>query len=220
MSSFKRENADQNEQRNTEVTHCCQQTTTTISYIGRILYHTDQRQQEENTDRKSINNRKELCYHFTCTKICSTGCTFFYEKTTNMTAVESACVNQGSNSEQHAVNQNNKIISEQQCLKQGSNNKQTEQQSLKQDNRKRSADQSLKSKEQIVREVVPTTNHSQSTADTAGTFDRIFNILMAQIEQLRSLLTEENPGAKKIARKMITLIKVQRATLELELHTQ
>ena len=75
----------------------------------------------------------------------------------NMTAFESACVNQASNSEQHAVNQDNKIISEQQSLKQGSNNKQTEQQSLKQDNRKRSADQSLKSKEQIVREVVPTT---------------------------------------------------------------
>ena len=85
-------------------------------------------------------------------------------KTTNMTAFESACLNQGSNSEQHAVNQDNKIISEQ-SLKQGSNNKPTEQQSLKQDNRKRSADQSLKSKEQIVREVVPTTNHSQSTAD-------------------------------------------------------
>ena len=61
---------------------------------------------------------------------------------------------------------------------QGSNNKPTEQQSLKQDNRKRSADQSLKSKEQIVREVVPTTNQSQSTADTAGTFDRIFTVLM------------------------------------------
>ena len=46
-------------------------------------------------------------------------------KTTNMTAFELACVTQGSNSEQHAVNQGNKIISEQQSLKQGSNNKQT-----------------------------------------------------------------------------------------------
>ena len=80
MSSFTRENADQNEQRNTEVTHYYQQTNTTISYIGRIPYNTDQRQQEENTDRKSIKNRKELCCHFTCTKIRSTGCTFFYEE--------------------------------------------------------------------------------------------------------------------------------------------
>ena len=128
-------------------------------------------------------------------------------KATNMTAFEFACVNQGSNSEQHAVNQDSKIISEQQSLKQSSNNKQTEQQSLKQDNRKRSAEQSLKSKEQIVKEVVPTTIHSQSTADTAGTFDRIFTVLMAQMEQLRPLLTVENPGAKKIVRKMITSIK-------------
>ena len=127
-------------------------------------------------------------------------------KTTNMTAFESACLNQGSNSEQHAVNQDNKIISEQ-SLKQGSNNKPTEQQSLKQDNRKRSADQSLKSKEQIVREVVPTTNHSQLTADTAGTFDRIFTVLMTQMEQLRPLLTVEILGAKKIVRKMIKSIK-------------
>ena len=127
-------------------------------------------------------------------------------KTTNMTAFESACLNQGSNSEQHAVNQDNKIISEQ-SLKQGSNNKPTEQQSLKQDNRKRSADQSLKPKEQIVREVVPTTNHSQLTADTAGTFDRIFTVLMTQMEQLRPLLTVEILGAKKIVRKMIKSIK-------------
>ena len=139
-------------------------------------------------------------------------------KTTNMTAFESACLNQGSNSEQHAVNQDNKIISEQ-SLKQGSNNKPTEQQSLKQDNRKRSADQSLKSKEQIVREVVPTTNHSQSTADTAGTFDRIFTVLMTQMEQLRPLLTVENLGAKKIVRKMITSIKELLDDL-LELQTQ
>ena len=80
MSSFTRENTDQNEQRNTEVTPCYQQTTTTISYIERIPYNTDQRQQEENTYRKSIENRKELCCHFTCTKIRSTGCTFFYEE--------------------------------------------------------------------------------------------------------------------------------------------
>ena len=140
-------------------------------------------------------------------------------KTTNMTAFESACVNQGSNSEQHSVNQDNKIISEQQSLKQGNNNKQTEQQSLKQDNRKRSADQSLKSKEQIVREVVPTTNHSHSTADTAGTFDRIFTVLMTQMEQLRPLLTVENPGAKKIVRKMITSIKELLDDL-MELQTQ
>ena len=143
-------------------------------------------------------------------------------KTTNMTAFEFACVNQGSNSEQHAVNQDSKIISEQQSLKQGSNNKQTEQQFLKQDNRKRSADQSLKSKEQIVREVVPTTNHSQSTADTAGTagtFDRIFTVLIAQMEQLRPPLTVENPGAKKIVRKMITSIKELLDDL-MELQTQ
>ena len=140
-------------------------------------------------------------------------------KTTNMTAFESACVNQGSNSEQHAVNQDSKIISEQQSLKQSSNNKQTEQQSLKQDNRKRSAEQSLKSKEQIVKEVVPTTNHSQSTADTAGTFDRIFTVLMAQMEQLRPLLTVENPGAKKIVCKMITSIKELLDDL-MELQTQ
>ena len=140
-------------------------------------------------------------------------------KTTNMTAFELACVNQGSNSEQHAVNQDSKIISEQQSLKQSSNNKQTEQQSLKQDNRKRSAEQSLKSKEQIVKEVVPTTIHSQSTADTAGTFDRIFTVLMAQMEQLRPLLTVENPGAKKIVCKMITSIKELLDDL-MELQTQ
>ena len=51
-----------------------------------------------------------------------------------------------------------------------------------------------------------TTNHSYSTADTAGTFDRIFTVLMTQMEQLRPLLTVENPGAKKIVRKMITSI--------------
>ena len=184
MSSFTRENADQNEQRNTEVTHYCQQTTTTISYIGRISYNTDQ---EENTYRKSIENRKELSCHFTCTKIRSTDCTFFYEENYQYDSIRICMcqVNQRSNSEQHAVNQDNKIISEQQSLKQGSNNKQTEQQSLKHDNRNRSADQSLKSKEQIVR-VVPTTNHSYSTADTAGTFDRIFTLLVTQImEQLR-----------------------------------
>ena len=62
-------------------------------------------------------------------------------ETTNMTAFESACVIQGGNSEQHAVNQDSKIISsEQQSIKQSSNNKQSEQQSVKQDNRKRSAD--------------------------------------------------------------------------------
>ena len=94
-------------------------------------------------------------------------------KTTNMTAFESE--------------------------QQGSHNKQTEQQSVKQDNRKRSADRSLKSKEQIVREVVPTTNHSQSTADTAGTFDRIFTVLMTQMEQLRPLLTVENQCKKNSA---------------------
>ena len=140
-------------------------------------------------------------------------------KTTNMTAFESACVNHGSNSEQHAVNQDNKIMSEQQSLKRCSNNKQTAQQSVKQDNRKRSAYQPLESKEQIVREVVPTTNHSQSTADTAGTFDRIFTILMTQMEQLRPLLTVENPGAKKIVRKMITSIKELLADL-MDLQTQ
>ena len=119
----------------------------------------------------------------------------------------------------HAVNQDSKIISEQQSLKQSSNNKQTEQQSLKQDNRKRSAEQSLKSKEQIVKEVVPTTNHSQSTADIAGTFDRIFTVLMAQMEQLRPLLTVENPGAKKIVCKMTTSIKELLDDL-MELQTQ
>ena len=120
-------------------------------------------------------------------------------KTTNMTAFEFACVNQGNNSEQHAVNQSSTIkSSEQESPKQGSNNKPSQQQSVKQDNRKRSADQSLKSKEQIVRDVVPTTNHSQSQSalDTAGTFDRIITVLMAQMEQLRPLLTVEYPGAK------------------------
>ena len=121
-----------------------------------------------------------------------------------MTAFEFACVNQDS-----------KIISQQ--LQ--SNNKQAEQQSLKQDNRKRSAEQSLKSKEQIGKEVVPTTIHSQSTADTAGTFDRIFTVLMAQMEQLRPLLTVENPGAKKIVCKMITSIKELLDDL-MELQTQ
>ena len=141
-------------------------------------------------------------------------------KTTNMTAFESARVNQRSNSKQHAVNQDSKITLEQQSLKQVSNNKQTEQQSVKQDNRKRSADQSLKSKEQIVGEVVTTTyHHSQLAADTAGTFNRIFTVMMTQIEQLRPLLTVENPGAKKIMRKMITSIKELLDDL-LELQTQ
>ena len=62
---------------------------------------------------------------------------------------------------------------------------------------------------------MPTTNHSQSAADTAGTFDRIFTVLKTQIEQRRPLLTIENQGAKKIVRKMIIkellydLIKLQ-----------
>ena len=51
MSSFTQENVNQNEQCNTEVTHCCQQITTTISYIGRIPYNTDQRQRVENSYR-------------------------------------------------------------------------------------------------------------------------------------------------------------------------
>ena len=141
-------------------------------------------------------------------------------KTTNMTAFGSACVNEGSNPEQHAANQDRKIISsEQQSFKESSNTLQSEQQSLKQDNRKRSSDQSLKSKEQIVREVVPTTNNSQSAAETAVTFDRLFTVLMTQMEQLRPLLTVENPGAKKIVRKMITSIKELLDDL-MELQTQ
>ena len=221
MSSFTRENADQNEQRNTElVTHYYQQTNTTISYIGRILYNTDQRQQEENTDRKSIKNRKELCCHFTCTKIRSTGCTFFYEENYQYDSIR-ICMSQPGKQlratccqpgQQNHIGTVSQAGQQQQTIL-------TEQQSLKQDNRKRSADQSLKSKEQIVREVVPTTNHSQSTADTAGTFDRIFTVLMTQMEQLRPLLTVEILGAKKIVRKMITSIKELLDDL-LELQTQ
>ena len=179
MSSFTRENADQNEQRNTEVTHYYQQTNTTISYIGEFPTIPTSDNRKKILTESLLKTGKSFAAISHVPRSVALAARFSMRKTTNMTAFESACLNQGSNSEQHAVNQDDKIISEQ-SLKQGSNNKPTEQQSLKQDNRKRSADQSLKSKEQIVREVVPTTNHSQSTADTAGTFDRIFTVLMTQ----------------------------------------
>ena len=143
-------------------------------------------------------------------------------KTTNVT-VDLSCGNQGSNSskstEQQAVKQGDNCKPTEQILKQR-DSKFTEQQSVKQDSRKRSAVQShqsnLLSKEQMITENVPTTNHSQSAADT---YDSIFGVLMTQMEQLRPLLRVQNAGAKKMVCKMITSIKELLDDL-MELQTQ
>ena len=42
---------------------------------------------------------------------------------------------------------------------------------------------------------------------SAETYDRIFPVLMTQMEQLRSLMTIQDLGAKKIVRKMVTSIR-------------
>ena len=71
----------------------------------------------------------------------------------------------------------------------------------------------------MITENVPTTNHSQSAADT---YDSIFAVLMTQMEQLRphvKRLRVQNAGAKKMVCKMITSIKELLDDL-MELQTQ
>ena len=115
-------------------------------------------------------------------------------------------------------------------LMHGSKDNSTEQQSIKIDHRrKRTATQALETpatKKPTASETttpesaasettVLETTVSETTAlktgnqlpTSAETYDRIFSVLMTQMEQLRPLLTIQDLGAKKIVRKMVTSIR-------------
>ena len=120
-------------------------------------------------------------------------------------------------------------------LMHGSKDNSTEQQSIKMDHRrKRTAAQALKTpatkkptaseataqgtttpKPAASETTVLESTVSETTAlktghqlpTSAETYDRIFSVLMTQMEQLRPLLTIQDLGAKKIVRKMVTSIR-------------
>ena len=79
-------------------------------------------------------------------------------------------------------------------------------QPIKQGNRKRSAEQSMKSSTPIT-DSMASELASMQPLSTAETYDKIFTVLMTQMEQLRPLFAIQDLRAKNIVRKMIASIR-------------
>ena len=79
-------------------------------------------------------------------------------------------------------------------------------QPIKQGNRKRSAEQSMKSSTPVT-DSMASELASMQPLSTAETYDKIFTVLMTQMEQLRPLFAIQDLSAKNIVRKMIASIR-------------
>ena len=79
-------------------------------------------------------------------------------------------------------------------------------QPIKQGNRKRSAEQSMQSSTPVT-DSMTSELASMQPLSTAETYDKIFTVLMTQMEQLRPLFAIQDLSAKNIVRKMIASIR-------------
>ena len=105
------------------------------------------------------------------------------------------------------VHQNTKSKSvESQYPKEGSQDAFTVEQPMKQGNRKRSAEQSMQSSTPVT-DSMTSELASMQPISTAETYDKIFTVLMTQMEQLRPLFAIQDLNANNIVCKMITSIR-------------
>ena len=105
------------------------------------------------------------------------------------------------------VHQNIKSKSvESQYPKEGSQDASTVEQPMMQGNRKRSAEQSMQSSTPVT-DSMTSELASMQPLSTAETYDKIFTVLMTQMEQLRPLFAIQDLSAKNIVRKMIASIR-------------
>ena len=105
------------------------------------------------------------------------------------------------------VHQNIKSKSvESQYPNEGSQDASTVEQPMKQGNRKSSAEQSMQSSTPVT-DSMTSELASMQPLSTAETYDKIFTVLMTQMEQLRPLFAIQDLSAKNIVRKMIASIR-------------